>query len=58
MSEVNEAVKEIANKAGVAAVADGDLLPPGWISVIDPNSGKIYFANPATGESSWTIPTQ
>lgn len=31
-------------------------LPPGWVEARDPNSGRIYYANPSTGESSWEIP--
>lgn len=27
-----------------------------WISTVDPNTGRTYYANPATGESSWTPP--
>lgn len=40
------------NLAAAAAMA----LPAGWESVTDPASGKIYYANRATGESSWTPP--
>lgn len=32
-------------------------LPPGWIAVLDPASGKTYYANKATQASSWTVPT-
>lgn len=30
-------------------------LPPGWIIAKDPQ-GRPYYANPSTGESSWTPP--
>jgi hypothetical protein len=28
----------------------------GWIKVRDPLSGRLYYANPTTGESSWESP--
>lgn len=31
-------------------------LPAGWEVVVDPSSGKPYYCNRATGESSWTQP--
>lgn len=31
-------------------------LPPGWIRVSDPNTGRLYYANPTSGESSWEPP--
>jgi len=31
-------------------------LPLGWEQVADPSTGKPYYCNRATGESSWTIP--
>jgi len=31
-------------------------LPLGWEQVTDPNTGKPYYCNRATGESSWTVP--
>ena len=33
-------------------------LPPGWVATTDPSTGKQYFANPQTGATSWTFPTQ
>lgn len=32
------------------------MLPPGWIEVTDPNSGRLYYANPTTRETSWDPP--
>eukprot|EP00931_Biecheleriopsis_adriatica_P064796 TRINITY_DN3948_c1_g1_i4.p1 TRINITY_DN3948_c1_g1~~TRINITY_DN3948_c1_g1_i4.p1 ORF type:complete len:356 (-),score=66.25 TRINITY_DN3948_c1_g1_i4:555-1622(-) len=31
-------------------------LPPGWEQLTDPASGKPYWCNRSTGESSWTPP--
>merc|ERR1719373_754478 len=31
-------------------------LPPGWEQVTDPTSGKPYYCNRSTGETSWTPP--
>merc|ERR1719321_32201 len=35
----------------------GPQLPPGWESATDPSSGKMYYFNRATGETTWTVPT-
>mmetsp|Transcript_10890 Transcript_10890/g.16284 ORF Transcript_10890/g.16284 Transcript_10890/m.16284 type:complete len:1098 (-) Transcript_10890:198-3491(-) len=32
-------------------------LPAGWYELTDPNSGRTYYANQATGETTWTKPT-
>ncbi|CAB9520060.1 domain protein [Seminavis robusta] len=32
-------------------------LPAGWTSAIDPSSGRVYYANSTTGESSWEPPS-
>merc|ERR1712151_437890 len=32
------------------------LLPPGWEQATDPASGRPYYANRSTGETSWTPP--
>ena len=31
-------------------------LPPGWVALQDPSSGRTYYANQNTGESSWDLP--
>jgi hypothetical protein len=36
---------------------DGVPLPPGWVEAIASLSGRTYFANPMTGESSWIPPS-
>ena len=33
-------------------------LPPGWTEYVDPASGKVYYANTATGSTQWEHPTQ
>eukprot|EP00569_Conticribra_weissflogii_P011483 CAMPEP_0171379898 /NCGR_PEP_ID=MMETSP0879-20121228/27919_1 /TAXON_ID=67004 /ORGANISM="Thalassiosira weissflogii, Strain CCMP1336" /LENGTH=364 /DNA_ID=CAMNT_0011890819 /DNA_START=28 /DNA_END=1122 /DNA_ORIENTATION=+ len=32
------------------------LLPPGWVQTTDPTSGRPYYANPTTGQTSWEPP--
>merc|ERR1711871_373718 len=31
-------------------------LPPGWLQLSDPNSGRMYYVNQATGQSQWEPP--
>jgi len=31
-------------------------LPPGWIAVTDPVSGRVYYANSITGQTTWEPP--
>lgn len=38
------------------ATGGGQILPLGWESTIDPNTGMTYYFNRATGQSSWTPP--
>lgn len=33
-----------------------DGLPPGWITLEDPDSGDTYYANENTGETTWDRP--
>ena len=42
---------EVVDSMGQAAT-----LPPGWQAVTDPGSGRTYYANQSTGESSWVVP--
>eukprot|EP00401_Gymnodinium_catenatum_P009751 CAMPEP_0117523974 /NCGR_PEP_ID=MMETSP0784-20121206/35003_1 /TAXON_ID=39447 /ORGANISM="" /LENGTH=288 /DNA_ID=CAMNT_0005320101 /DNA_START=22 /DNA_END=888 /DNA_ORIENTATION=- len=32
-------------------------LPPGWEQATDPASGKVYYFNRSTNETTWTLPT-
>lgn len=32
-------------------------LPPGWEATADPATGKTYYFNRATSETTWTVPT-
>jgi len=36
--------------------ASSPSLPPGWVAATDPTSGRVYYANPTTGETQWTAP--
>lgn len=33
------------------------ILPPGWMSILDQISGRVYYANPITGQTSWELPS-
>lgn len=41
---------------GAAPVPGSAVLPPGWEQATDAATGKVYYANRSTGESSWTPP--
>ncbi len=32
-------------------------LPPGYISQIDPSSGKVFYVETASGKAGWSYPT-
>jgi len=40
----------------VSKVDPAAALPPGWEAHVDPSSGNTYFANLATGDTSWEPP--
>ena len=33
-------------------------LPPSWTEHTDPASGNHFYRNEASGETSWTVPTE
>ena len=35
----------------------GNHLPPGWESRIDPSSGQTYYIDHNTGTTHWQLPT-
>lgn len=35
---------------------DNAAIPDGWIETMDQNSGKVYYYNESTGETSWEWP--
>merc|ERR1712194_370169 len=41
---------------GAPAPGAAPGLPQGWEQITDPASGRPYFCNRATGETSWTPP--
>jgi len=43
--------------AGTAA-ASPDSLPPNWVAVTDPSTGRVYYANESTRETRWEKPVQ
>ena len=44
------------DKPGQQVDSIEELLPPGWIAVVDDDSGQKYYQNEDTGESSWDVP--
>mmetsp|Transcript_58233 Transcript_58233/g.161131 ORF Transcript_58233/g.161131 Transcript_58233/m.161131 type:complete len:263 (+) Transcript_58233:91-879(+) len=46
-----------AAPAAAAAPAATGALPPGWEAAADPTSGKSYYFNRGTGETTWTMPS-
>eukprot|EP00743_Colponemidia_sp_Colp-15_P008786 GILK01009587.1.p1 GENE.GILK01009587.1~~GILK01009587.1.p1 ORF type:complete len:546 (+),score=99.12 GILK01009587.1:1657-3294(+) len=43
--------------ASSAPVISPEVLPSGWIQLLDANTSATYYANVNTGETSWQIPT-
>ena len=40
----------------VAQPAAAPVLPPGWLAMQDPTSGRTYYANQQSGETTWEFP--
>lgn len=55
-SETNLSVSVHMSPPTPPPVVSGNLPAP-WIQVLDPNSGKMFYFNPQTNTSSWTMPT-
>ena len=49
-------VNAVSHQPAPPAGGDDATLPAGWRSVTDPQSGRQYYANSATGETTWTHP--
>ena len=54
---VDTAVPAAENKAAGYSAVKAEL-PAGWVAVVDPSSGKTYYANAITKSTQWTVPTQ
>ena len=40
-----------------APVPGAPTLPPGWVAIVDPSTGRTYYGNPLTGDTSWEVPS-
>lgn len=54
VSNMSSTYESSSTSSGTCDVVS-DVMPPGWIALKD-HSGEVYYANEATGESSWTKP--
>ncbi len=41
-----------------AAQTATSTLPAGWTAAVDPTSGRTYYVNATTGQTSWEVPTE
>ena len=66
---VDEAIERVADASqGAAPTATGDeavveqttedVLAPGWEEMTDPNSGRPYYYNSQSGETTWDKPVE
>ena len=44
------------NTGGITVIKIEAALPAGWVEYTDEGSGQQYYANEASGETSWTPP--
>jgi len=53
------AEKETYGVAGAGGAPPGGpaALPPGWTAAVDPASGRTYYSNTMTNETTWELPT-
>lgn len=53
----SEAAGQPASTVASQAKKKGPVMKKGdWLEAVDPNSGRTYWHNEKTGESSWTDP--
>lgn len=38
-------------------VPGAPALPPGWVAIVDTSTGRTYYGNPLTGDTSWEVPS-
>ncbi len=50
--------KHVGENTGNGNGAKFDANLAAWEEVVDPESGKKYYYNSSTGETSWTLPGQ
>lgn len=50
-------MQRVSQQTQFATGKGAEELPFGWIALQDPASGRTYYANQSTGESSWERPT-
>jgi hypothetical protein len=54
----NAARAAASRDAAEQAVASQASLPSGWTQAIDPASGRTYYINNGTNETTWDRPTK
>jgi hypothetical protein len=52
LDQAKEAMSGLTKQIG----GETGALPAGWTEAVDPNSGRTYYANAATGQSQWERP--
>jgi len=46
-----------SHAAAPLPVPGAPALPPGWVAIVDPSTGRTYYGNPLTGDTSWEVPS-